>query len=179
MATTKSTVVGIRLDHERRAWVEAEAARLGVSVRGLFEGMIDEARSGETEPAVARSEDSARDRVREFRPSVDEVCGAGPTRAGPQPSEQQESARPGDASTPRPTSPGSSVPGVGIGCRDPLQHPPRRPLAYRQRDRVERAPRNEPAQQLRVNATLGRSLAVNTNATAAIAPRYRRAVVTW
>ena len=47
MATTKSTVVGIRLDHERRAWVEAEAARLGVSVRGLFEGMIDEARSGE------------------------------------------------------------------------------------------------------------------------------------
>jgi hypothetical protein len=47
MATTKSTVVGIRLDHDRRAWVEAEAARLGVSVRGLFEGMIDEARSGE------------------------------------------------------------------------------------------------------------------------------------
>jgi hypothetical protein len=47
MATTKSTVVGIRLDHERRAWVEAEADRLGVSVRGLFEGMIDEARSGE------------------------------------------------------------------------------------------------------------------------------------
>ena len=45
MATTKSTVVGIRLDHERRAWVEAEAARLGVSVRGLFEGMIDEART--------------------------------------------------------------------------------------------------------------------------------------
>jgi hypothetical protein len=55
MATTKSTVVGIRLDHERRAWVEAEAARLGVSVRGLFEGMIDEARLGEmeaTSPAV-------------------------------------------------------------------------------------------------------------------------------
>jgi hypothetical protein len=51
MATSKSTVVGIRLDHERRAWVEAEAARLGVSVRGLFEGMIDEARSGD--PAEA------------------------------------------------------------------------------------------------------------------------------
>src|SRR5580704_13753629 len=49
MATTKSTVVGIRLDHERRAWVESEAARLGVSVRGLFEGMIDEARSSEAE----------------------------------------------------------------------------------------------------------------------------------
>jgi hypothetical protein len=47
MASTKSTVVGIRLDHERRAWVEAEAARLGLSVRGLFEGMIDEARTGE------------------------------------------------------------------------------------------------------------------------------------
>ena len=74
MATTKSTVVGIRLDHERRAWVEAEAARLGVSVRGLFEGMIDEARSGETEPAVARSEDSVEDPVREFRSSVDEVA---------------------------------------------------------------------------------------------------------
>jgi len=46
MATSKSTVVGIRLDNERRAWVDAEAARLGVSVRGLFEGMIDDARSG-------------------------------------------------------------------------------------------------------------------------------------
>jgi hypothetical protein len=52
MATTKSTVVGIRLDHERRAWVEGEAARLGVSVRGLFEGMIDEARAGETAGAT-------------------------------------------------------------------------------------------------------------------------------
>ena len=51
MATSKSTVVGIRLDHERRAWVEAEAARLGVSVRGLFEGMIDEARSGDSAEA--------------------------------------------------------------------------------------------------------------------------------
>ena len=48
MATTKSTVVGIRLDNDRRAWVEGEAARLGVSVRGLFEGMIDAAREGET-----------------------------------------------------------------------------------------------------------------------------------
>ena len=52
MATSKSTVVGIRLDHERRAWVEGEAARLGVSVRGLFEGMIDSARSGETAEAI-------------------------------------------------------------------------------------------------------------------------------
>ena len=47
MATSKSTVVGIRLDHDRRAWAEAEAARLGVSMRGLFEGMIDEARAAE------------------------------------------------------------------------------------------------------------------------------------
>jgi hypothetical protein len=46
MATSKSTVVGIRLDHDRRAWAEAEAERLGVSMRGLFEGMIDEARTG-------------------------------------------------------------------------------------------------------------------------------------
>ena len=52
MATTKSTVVGIRLDHDRRAWAEAEAARLGVSMRGLFEGMIDEARSREKADAA-------------------------------------------------------------------------------------------------------------------------------
>jgi hypothetical protein len=60
MATSKSTVVGIRLDHDRRAWVEAEAARRGVSVRGLFEGMIDGARSAEapvdTSDGLARSE---------------------------------------------------------------------------------------------------------------------------
>ncbi len=112
MATTKSTVVGIRLDHERRAWVEAEAARLGVSVRGLFEGMIDEARAWETELDVARSEDSARDRVRELRPSVDDI--AAPSHSGGTgPSEQQESARPRDASTRRSTSPGPSVPGFG------------------------------------------------------------------
>ncbi len=55
MATTKSTVVGIRLDHDRRAWVEAEAARRGVSVRVLFEGMIDGARTGETADDTARA----------------------------------------------------------------------------------------------------------------------------
>ncbi len=55
MATTKSTVVGIRLDHDRRAWVEAEAARRGVSVRVLFEGMIDGARTGETTDDAARA----------------------------------------------------------------------------------------------------------------------------
>ena len=112
MATTKSTVVGIRLDHERRAWVEAEAARLGVSVRGLFEGMIDEARSGETEPAVAPSQDPRGDRVREFRSSVDEVAVRSHAE-GTAPSEQQESARPGDTSTLRPTPSGSSLPGIG------------------------------------------------------------------
>lgn len=113
MATTKSTVVGIRLDHERRAWVEAEAARLGVSVRGLFEGMIDEARSGETEPAVARSEDSVGDPVREFRSSVDEIATSSHS-GGSAPFEQQESSRPGDASTRRPTPSGPSVPGIGL-----------------------------------------------------------------
>jgi hypothetical protein len=51
MASTKSTVLGIRLDRDRRAWVESEAARLGVSVRALFEGMIDGARTGEEEDA--------------------------------------------------------------------------------------------------------------------------------
>jgi hypothetical protein len=112
MATTKSTVVGIRLDHERRAWVEAEAARLGVSVRGLFEGMIDEARSGEAEPAVARSEDSEKDRVREFRSSVDEVAVQSHAE-GTAPSEQQKSARPGDTSRLRPTPSGPSLPGIG------------------------------------------------------------------
>ena len=112
MATTKSTVVGIRLDHERRAWVEAEAARLGVSVRGLFEGMIDEARSGETEPAAARPQDPRGDHVREFRASVDEV--AVPAQpGGSASSEQQESARPGAASTRRPTTSVPSLPGIG------------------------------------------------------------------
>jgi hypothetical protein len=48
MVTSKSTVLGLRLDHDRRAWVEAEAARRGVSVRVLFEGLIDEAQADET-----------------------------------------------------------------------------------------------------------------------------------
>ena len=48
MATSKSTVLGLRLDHDRRAWVEAAAAEQGVTVRVLFEGMIDQARTGET-----------------------------------------------------------------------------------------------------------------------------------
>ena len=113
MATTKSTVVGIRLDHERRAWVEAEAARLGVSVRGLFEGMIDEARSGETEPAEARSEDSVGDPVQEIRSSVEET-GARSHPGGTAPSEQEESTLPGGVSTHRPTAPEPSGPGIGM-----------------------------------------------------------------
>ncbi len=112
MATTKSTVVGIRLDHERRAWVEAEAARLGLSVRGLFEGMIDEARAAEAGPA-ARPADSPEDSVRAFRPSVDEV--EVPSSLGEQTaSEQQESSRPGADWPSGPSSPGSFVPGVGM-----------------------------------------------------------------
>jgi hypothetical protein len=113
MATTKSTVVGIRLDHERRAWVESEAARLGVSVRGLFEGMIDEARSGESEPAVARPGESAGHPAREFHSSVDEIATSSHS-GGSVPFEQQESGRPGDASTQRPTASGPSVPGIGL-----------------------------------------------------------------
>ena len=45
MSSSKTTVLGIRLDHERRGWVEAEAAREGVSIRAYFERMIDHARS--------------------------------------------------------------------------------------------------------------------------------------
>jgi hypothetical protein len=113
MATTKSTVVGIRLDHERRAWVEAEAARLGVSVRGLFEGMIDDARSGETEPCGELSEDSLGNPSTTFRPSVDEVA----VESTSDPSvtfDQQEAAHMAAASAERPASPGSSLPGVGL-----------------------------------------------------------------
>jgi hypothetical protein len=57
LSTSKSTVLGLRLDHDRRAWIEAEAARRGVTVRILFEEMIDRGRSGETEAdPVASSE---------------------------------------------------------------------------------------------------------------------------
>jgi hypothetical protein len=52
MASSKSTVLGIRLDHDRRAWVESEAARLGVSMRAFFEEMIDGARTGDEEDAA-------------------------------------------------------------------------------------------------------------------------------
>jgi hypothetical protein len=59
MATSKSTVLGIRLDHDRRAWVEAEAARRGVTVRVLFEGLIDEAQAGRSAGAEVGATESA------------------------------------------------------------------------------------------------------------------------
>ena len=112
MATTKSTVVGIRLDHERRAWVEAEAARLGVSVRGLFEGMIDEARLGEAGPTAMRPEDLSQDPPPPFHPSVDDVTVTS-RLGGSASSEQQESSHAESASASRPASSGSSLPGIG------------------------------------------------------------------
>lgn len=54
IATTKTTVLGIRLDHDRRTWVEDAAAREGVTVRAYFEGLIDQARRDE-EAAFAAS----------------------------------------------------------------------------------------------------------------------------
>ena len=62
IASTKTTVLGIRLDHDRRAWVEAAAASRGVTVRVLIEEMIDQSRGGEDAPlladgAVAEAED--------------------------------------------------------------------------------------------------------------------------
>ncbi len=61
IATTKSTVLGLRLDHDRRAWVEATAAEQGVSVRAVFEALIDRARAvelGDPDPFGTRDEDS-------------------------------------------------------------------------------------------------------------------------
>jgi hypothetical protein len=95
MATSKSTVVGIRLDHDRRAWVEAEAARLGVSMRGLFEGMIDEARGGG--PAEASR-------------AIAGLGSAAPTPAAVPPAE--EAAASGSSSN----SPSASSPWSGVGA---------------------------------------------------------------
>jgi hypothetical protein len=64
IATTKSTVLGLRLDHDRRAWVEAIAVEQGVSVRAVFEALIDRARADELadEPSFAeRDYDSGQD----------------------------------------------------------------------------------------------------------------------
>ena len=40
VATTKSSVLGLRLDNERRTWVEAIAAEQGVSVHAVFEALM-------------------------------------------------------------------------------------------------------------------------------------------
>jgi hypothetical protein len=61
IASTKSTVLGLRLDHERRAWVEATAAEQGVSVRAVFEALIDRARAvelGDADPFGTGAYDS-------------------------------------------------------------------------------------------------------------------------
>jgi hypothetical protein len=111
MASSKSTVVGIRLDHERRAWIEAEAARLGISVRGLFEGMIDEARFGDAADvsrAIAGL-GSASSRVT-ATPAVD---GNLPTTSvGAQTSDRAGSVNTGRFASPGGEANGSSWPGL-------------------------------------------------------------------
>ena len=107
MATTKSSVVGIRLDHERRAWVEGEAARLGVSVRGLFEGMIDEARSGEAVGAAR---------------AVAGLGGAAPGPAGGPPVETTAKSNPEDEAT------GAPIGSVNTESSSPLRALPGRSL---------------------------------------------------
>jgi hypothetical protein len=113
MATTKSTVVGIRLDHERRAWVEAEAARLGVSVRGLFEGMIDEARSVETVDAGGPLPEPGTAPGLTAVPPMEEVTDASwPER--PATSGRSGSVNAGPSSSQRQNSGAPSVPGLGL-----------------------------------------------------------------
>jgi hypothetical protein len=114
MATSKSTVVGIRLDHERRAWIEAEAARLGVSVRGLFEGMIDEARSveaGEAGRSIAGLGSAAP--AAAAVPSAEEIVSDSGTSqsadAGESSGVNAGSSSPLDSATP-----GSAWSGVGV-----------------------------------------------------------------
>jgi hypothetical protein len=76
MVTSKSTVLGLRLDHDRRAWVEAEATRRGISVRALFEGFIDGAQAGEVTEGASRAAGdlltsaTASDEVRDGSPST-------------------------------------------------------------------------------------------------------------
>jgi len=111
MATSKSTVVGIRLDHDRRAWVEAEAERRGVSMRGLFEGMIDEARTGERAEATRAIEGlgSAAPAAQSVSPAETvAVSGAQPADAG-----QLGSVNAGPTSSANPPPAGSPWSGVG------------------------------------------------------------------
>ena len=113
MATSKSTVVGIRLDHDRRAWVEAEAARRGVSMRGLFEGMIDEARTGgpaEASRAIAGLGSAA--------PATAAVTPAQETAADPGAPQPGAVGQPGSVhgASSSSASPSSSSPWSGVGA---------------------------------------------------------------
>ncbi len=113
MATSKSTVVGIRLDHDRRAWVEAEAARLGVSMRGLFEGMIDEARSGgpaEASRAIAGL-GSAAPAATAVTPAEQAEAGPGARRSTDMGQSGSANAGPSSSSS----SPPASSPWSGVG----------------------------------------------------------------
>jgi hypothetical protein len=74
MTSSKTTVLGIRLDHERRGWIEAEAARQGVSIRAYFERMIDEARSVEQQ-SEEPAEPIARESVHGVAPEVHDDSG--------------------------------------------------------------------------------------------------------
>src|ERR1700689_2407608 len=117
MATSKSTVVGIRLDPDRRAWVEAEAARRGVSMRGLFEGMIDEARTGgpaEASRAIAGLS-SAAPATTAVPPAQQSTDGPG----APQPAAVGQLGNVRGAS-PSSASPSSSSPWSGVGAVTPL-----------------------------------------------------------
>jgi hypothetical protein len=112
MATSKSTVLGIRLDHERRAWIEAEAARRGLSVRGLVEEMIDGARTEETA-------DAAQATAGPGSASPGLVAGRHPSEAGLAAPLRANAPAPGsgvNTSPPFPLDPGSGFlqrPGLG------------------------------------------------------------------
>jgi hypothetical protein len=73
IASTKTTVLGVRLDHDRRAWVEAEAARRGVTVRVLIEEMIDQSRE-EEEPQPSEADRPAEAVVTEVGPEERTLC---------------------------------------------------------------------------------------------------------
>ncbi|MGO9853542.1 MAG: hypothetical protein ACLPYY_00650 [Acidimicrobiales bacterium] len=59
----------MRLDHDRRAWIEAEAGRRGVTIRALFEEFIDRARTAQsTGPAAQATPTPDADGVPTSRP---------------------------------------------------------------------------------------------------------------
>jgi hypothetical protein len=53
-------VLGLRLDNDRRAWIEDTAAQQGVSVRAVFEALIDRARAEEAQFATFITADDVR-----------------------------------------------------------------------------------------------------------------------